>query len=91
MPDRTKYSLTWSQMEHLEALRAAAAFDRASGVTSNDSRVVGFLNGGVIGILVDKGFALRASRTRARRRETICWLTESGRLKAEELREHQPL
>jgi hypothetical protein len=79
MAARTQYAMTASQREHLLRLREAAATDRARAVTAADSRIVGFLHAGVVGILIDKGFAAKATRRRAGGSQaTIYWLTEAG-------------
>ena len=79
MAARAQYAMTAAQREHLVRLREAGATDRARAVTAADSRIVGFLNAGVVGILIDKGFAEKATRRRTGGSQvTIYWLTEAG-------------
>ena len=71
--------LTEAQVDHLIRLFDVAAFDRESGVTAVDRRVVGFLSPMVIGKLVDFGLADKAVRQNARSQATVYWLTAKGR------------
>lgn len=85
MPDRTAYSLTYSQQEHLLDLLEAGATSREGAVSIFDHAAVRNLNPNVVGILCDKGFADRRVRTRKDRRLTVYWLTDTGVAKAREL------
>lgn len=85
MPDRTKYALTVPQRENLGILLKVKALGREKGVSLFDFPATRRLNPGVIGILIDKGFAGKRGATRRGCRVTLYWLTEAGEAKAREL------
>ncbi len=76
MPDRTRYALTSSQQQHLVLLYAGGCVTRDSALSALE------LNGcvpGVIGILIDKGFAdKRTRKTPGGARAASYWLTAEG-------------
>jgi hypothetical protein len=87
MPDRTRTAMTPSQREHLGLLLKVGALTRETAVCSFDHRpTLHHLNPGVIGILIDKGFADKRVRgARGESRITVYWLTAAGQAKAREL------
>lgn len=85
MPDRTRYALTASQQEHLRTLLAHQALDIEHSI-SVVSMAGAHLVPGVIGILIDKGFAAKKVRgSPGGSRCTHYWLTPAGAAKAREL------
>jgi hypothetical protein len=81
MPDRTKYALTQLQREHLQVLFSVEAFGRKTAISTyfDPKRLPkSGWNAGVAGILIDKGFAQKAVRSRSGQRMTVYWLTPTG-------------
>jgi hypothetical protein len=85
MGDRTKYALTAAQRDELGRLLRLGALDRESALSAYDPGM-GASNANVLGILIEKGFALKRTRTRSRVARTVYWLTDAGAVEARKLR-----
>ncbi len=86
MPDRTSYALTPYQRGQLKLLLGAAALDRDTAIHAYEPAGRNLLPG-VLGILLDKGFVEKRSRTRQRQTRTVYWLTEGGATLARQILE----
>ena len=76
MPDRTRYALTSSQKAHLAGLYDAGCVNRDTALSALELE---HCNPGVVGILIDKGFAAKLSRTTSwGARAQSYWLTAAG-------------
>ncbi len=84
MPDRTKYALTDPQKDELRRLLAAGCVDRDTAMSIYDLPLKR-ANPNVIGILIEKGFALKRVKTRNLSSRTCYWLTAAGVAQAQEL------
>lgn len=78
---RSQTALTSAQQVELRRLMAAGAMDAEAALSVYDLGMK-HANPNVIGILIDKGLALKRVRTRKRVSRTIYWLTEAGQAQA---------
>jgi hypothetical protein len=83
MPIRSNYALTPAQRETLTDLLEAGCVSRESALSALELRRV---NPNVVGILIDKGWALKRTRsTPGGARAASYWLTREGVAKAQEV------